>query len=205
MTTIRNEQDILNDVSKRCNEFNPRISFTMMYGNWERVGDEYEYNIENYLYYRTYTITNSYMHYLCRINEITYQDQIDHIASYLAYDSSESGSQLSKSINTIIQATNDIFSCEKENNEMFKKLSDTDYENAVAAITDEYEDKKRDAKAEYNEKLAKAEAEKVTANIREEADLWAYDLYARYNALHESGFAEELSIELLKLYISSKK
>lgn len=180
---------ILNDVCRRCHELNSRITPAMIYGYWDTLQDEY--TIENYLFYRTYQISGDAMTTIIRQGDTGYDNYIDSIAKYLAYDSSKP--KRLYEINS------------KENNEMFKKLSDTEYENTVAAITDEYEDKKRDAEAEYNEKLAKAEAEKVTANIREEADLWAYDLYARYNALHESGFAEELSIELLKLYISSKK
>ena len=189
MTPVRTEQDILDDIYKCCYELDKRISYGAIDGHWELGRDEYI--IENYLYYRTFTLSSEVMYYLYHANHFSYQHEINLLAKYLAYDSSKP--KRPYEINS------------KENNEMFKKLSDTEYENTVAAITDEYEDKKRDAEAEYNEKLAKAEAEKVTANIREEADLWAYDLYARYNALHESGFAEELSIELLKLYISSKK
>lgn len=192
MTSDAYEQkasQILNDVRQRCHELNSRITPAMMRGYWDMLQDEY--TIENYLFYRTYQISSDVMTDMTRQGHARYVNYIDSIAKYLAYDSSKS-----EQVHGMIS---------KETNEMFKKLSDTEYENTVATITDEYEDKKRDAQAEYNEKLAKAEAEKVTANIREEADLWAYDLYARYNALHESGFAEELSIELLKLYISSKK
>ncbi len=185
----RDERTILNDVILKCHDIISKDSDIT--GRWDYATDAYV--ITNHDLGLGYIFTSGHLLKLCEIpNSAEYRYEIIKAAYFI----------LDKKLPYVSDhhETNS-----KENKEMFKKLSDTDYENTVAAITDEYEDKKRDAEAEYNEKLAKAEADKVTANIREEADLWAYDLYARYNALHESGFAEELSIELLKLYISSKK
>jgi hypothetical protein len=176
----KTEEQILKDVYNLCKKKCDSPKDIKILGQWNLLRDVFV--IKHIPNYTVYELTLEAILSLSDCDEFTYTDTIKRIACHL-----------------LLRPTT------KENNEMYKKLSDTEYENTVAAIADEYEDKKRDAKAEYNEKLAKAEADKVTANIREEADLWAYDLYARYNALHESGFAEELSIELLKLYISSKK
>lgn len=184
----RDERIILEDIYLRCHEINPEVRKEDFVGTWDYKTDEF--TITNKATGLAQGFYSKQLLELCEMPQIPqYCKEINGIAHWL--------------LNT--KYIEKYGKDSKENEEMFKKLSDTEYENTVAAITDEYEDKKRDATAEYNEKLAKAEAEKVTANIREEADLWAYDLYARYNALHESGFAEELSIELLKLYISSKK
>ena len=80
-------------------------------------------------------------------------------------------------------------------------LAETIYQNTVEAIQDETKDKKKALDAEEQEKLAKARVDLERESMLENADKWAEELYARYDALHRKGFAEELAIELLKIYI----
>lgn len=176
----KTEEQILKDIYNLCKKKCELPKDIKILGQWNQLKDIYV--IKHIPNYTTYELTTEDILTLSDCNKVAYNEAIQLIVCHL-----------------LLKPTL------KENNEMFKKLSDTEYENAVAAIQDEYSDKKRDAEAVRDEQLAKAADEHEKAAIRENADMWAYDLYARYNALHESGFAEELSIELLKLYISSKK
>jgi len=176
----RSEDNILRDIYNLCKKKCELPKDIKILGQWNPLKDIYV--IKHIPNYTRYELTTEDILTLSDCDEFTYTDTIKRIACHL-----------------LLKPT------PKENNEMFKKISDTEYENAVAAIQDEYSDKKRDAEAVRDEQLAKAADEHEKATVRENADMWAYDLYARYNALHESGFAEELSIELLKLYIQAKK
>jgi len=40
--------------------------------------------------------------------------------------------------------------------------------------------------------------------LKEMADEWAKDLLYRFEALHNNGFADELAIELLKIYVAKE-
>ncbi len=94
----------------------------------------------------------------------------------------------------------------KKEKELMKKdntLAETVYQNTVEAIQDETKDKKKALDAEEAEKLAKAYADLEHDYMIEHVDKWADELYARYEALHRKGFADELAIEILKIYISN--
>lgn len=176
----KTEEQILKDIYNLCKKKCELPKDIKILGHWNPLRDVYV--IKHIPNYTVYELTTEDILTLSDCNEFTYTNIIKLIVCHL-----------------LLKPTT------KENKNMYKKLSDTEYENAVAAIQDEYSDKKRDAEAVRDEQLAKAADEHEKAIVRENADMWAYDLYARYNSLHEAGFAEELSIELLKLYISAKK
>lgn len=175
----RTEEQILRDIYNLCKKKCELPKDIKILGQWNPLKDVYV--IKHIPNYTAYELTTEDVLTLSDCNKVAYNETIQLIVCRL-----------------LLKPTM------KENKNMYKKLSDTEYENAVAAIQDEYSDKKRDAEAVRDEQLAKAADEHEKAIVRENADMWAYDLYVRYNSLHEAGFAEELSIELLKLYISSK-
>ena len=82
-------------------------------------------------------------------------------------------------------------------------LAETVYRIRAEAIQDEMKDKKKALDAEEQEKLAKAYADLERESMLENIDKWAEELYTRYNALREKGFADELATEILKIYISN--
>lgn len=174
----RTEEQILRDIYNLCKKKCELPKDIKILGQWNLRKDVYV--IKHIPNYTAYELTTEDILTLSDCNKVAYNEAIQLIACHL-----------------LLKPTM------KENKDMYKKLSDTEYKNAVAAIQDEYSDKKRDAEAVRDEQLAKAADDHEKAVVRENADMWAYDLYARYNSLHEAGFAEELSIELLKLYISS--
>lgn len=92
---------------------------------------------------------------------------------------------------------------EKKTMKKDNTLAETVYQNTVEAIQDETKDKKKALDAEEAEKLAKAYADLERESMIEHVDKWADELYARYEALHRKGFADELAIEILKIYISN--
>lgn len=196
----KTEEQILKDIYNLCKKKCDSPKDIKILGQWKLLRDVFV--IKHIPNYTVYELTLEAILTLSDCDEFTYTDTIKRIACHLLLEPSKKGIE-NFITNSILESKQ--MQTKKENKEMYKKLSDTEYENAVAAIQDEYSDKKRDAEAVRDEQLAKAADEHEKAAVRENADMWAYDLYARYNALHESGFAEELSIELLKLYISSKK
>ena len=91
----------------------------------------------------------------------------------------------------------------KGKEKMSTKVYDIAYENAAQAIRDEKELAVRAAEAKQAEALAKAEEERELARIRADADRWAAELYARYDALRKNNFSEELAIELIKIALAN--
>ena len=77
------------------------------------------------------------------------------------------------------------------------------YQSKVDAIQDETKSKKKALDAEEQEKLAKAYMDLELESMLEHVDAWAEELFARYEALHRKGFADELAVEILKIYISN--
>lgn len=82
-------------------------------------------------------------------------------------------------------------------------LAEAMYQSKVEAIQDETKDKKKALDAEEQEKLAKAYMDLELESMLEHVDAWAEELFARYEALHRKGFADELAVEILKIYISN--
>lgn len=92
----------------------------------------------------------------------------------------------------------------KEKKQMKKdSIAETVYQNTVEAIQDETKEKKKALDAEEQEKLAKAYSDLERDSMLEHVDKWAEELFARYEALHKRGFADDLAIEILKIYISN--
>lgn len=82
-------------------------------------------------------------------------------------------------------------------------LAEAMYQSKVDAIQDETKCKKKALDAEEQEKLAKAYMDLELESMLEHVDKWAEELFARYEALHRKGFADDLAIEILKIYISN--
>ena len=82
-------------------------------------------------------------------------------------------------------------------------LAEAMYQSKVEAIQDETKGKKKALDAEEQEKLAKAYMDLELESMLENVDKWAEELFARYEALHRKGFADDLAIEILKIYISN--
>ena len=92
----------------------------------------------------------------------------------------------------------------KEKKQMKKdSVAEVAYLNKVEAIQDETKDKKKALDAEEAEKIAKVYMDLECESMMENVNKWADELYARYNALHDKGFADELAVEILKIYISN--
>lgn len=92
---------------------------------------------------------------------------------------------------------------EKKQMENDYTLAKAMYQSKVEAIQDETKDKKKVLDAEEQEKLAKAYENFERESMLENVDKWAEELFARYEALHRRGFADDLAIEILKIYISN--
>lgn len=99
----------------------------------------------------------------------------------------------------------DIKKTTKKEKKQMKKdsIAETVYQNTVEAIQDETKEKKKALDAEEQEKLAKAYSDLERDSMLEHVDKWAEELFARYEALHKRGFADDLAIEILKIYISN--
>ena len=96
-----------------------------------------------------------------------------------------------------------IIKKEKKQMENDYTLAKAMYQSKVEAIQDETKDKKKALDAEEHEKLAKAYMDLELESMLENVDKWAEELFARYEALHRKGFADELAVEILKIYISN--
>jgi hypothetical protein len=128
--------------------------------------------------------------------EIANMSIINSFAATLAFNAATSATTAETIATTIIK---------KEKKQMKKdsSIAETVYQNTVEAIQDETKDKKKALDAEEQEKLAKAYADLERESMLEHVDKWAEELFARYEALHKKGFADELAIEILKIYISN--
>jgi hypothetical protein len=129
----------------------------------------------------------------CFVCGIEYTRMIDRIVRALYY----------KEIANISIVNSLIIKKEKKQMKKDSSFAETVYQNTVEAIQDEMKDKKKGLDAEEQEKLAKAYENFERESMREHVDKWAEELYARYEALHKKGFADELAIEILKIYISN--
>lgn len=91
----------------------------------------------------------------------------------------------------------------KEKKQMKKdSVADIEYKNAVDSLQNEAWEKKKAIDDDVKIELAELEKKLELKTMKEQVDAWAEEVYARYEALHNKGFAEDLAIELLKIYIS---
>lgn len=81
-------------------------------------------------------------------------------------------------------------------------VADIEYKNAVDSLQNEAWEKKKAIDDDVKVELAELEKKRELEAMKEQVDVWAEEVYARYEALHNKGFAEDLAIELLKIYIS---
>lgn len=90
----------------------------------------------------------------------------------------------------------------KDNNMKKDSVADIEYKNAVDSLQNEAWEKKKAIDDDVKIELAELEKKRELEAMKEQVDAWAEEVYARYEALHNKGFAEDLAIELLKIYIS---
>lgn len=136
---------------------------------------------------------------LSKFTEIPY----DHEKIFpLNYDFIKRDIELKKldALDTVVYASTYLF---REDNNMKKdSVADIEYKNAVDSLQNDAWEKKKAIDDDVKIELAELEKKRELEAMKEQVDVWAEEVYARYEALHNKGFAEDLAIELLKIYIS---
>lgn len=91
----------------------------------------------------------------------------------------------------------------KDNNMKKDSVADIEYKNAVDSLQNEAWEKKKAIDDDVKIELVKLEEQREFEAMKARVNDWAEEIYARYEALHKQGFADELAIEILKIYISN--
>ena len=122
------------------------------------------------------------------------------IYAEIPYDHEKIFPKLSDALDALVYTSTYIF---REDNNMKKdSVADIEYKNTVDSLQNEAWEKKKTIDDNVKIELAKLEKKRELEAMKEQVDAWAEEVYARYEALHNKGFAEDLAIELLKIYIS---